>query len=153
MKRGDLGYWEWRKNTGKPKNLKSPEQLWQVACDYFQMVDEMPAEKQDFIRGGDKAGDIVRLENIQPYTWRGFNDYLREKGLLAKLEDYKTNKDGRYTEYAEVIASIGDVMFDQKFRGAAVGAFKENIISMELGLSAKTENTIITEQPLFPDAE
>lgn len=151
MKRGDLGYWAWRKNTGRPKNLESPEQLWGYACDYFQMVDEMPAEKQDFIRGGESAGSIVRLETIQPYTWAGFEDYLSEKGIIAKLADYKSNKDNRYEKFAPIIARIGNVMFDQKFRGAAVGAFKENIIARDLGLTDKTENTLIQEQPLFPD--
>lgn len=153
MKRGDLGYWEWRKNTGRPKNLESPQQLWDYACEYFQMVDELPYEKLDFIKGGDRAGQIVRLDTIQPYTWAGFEDYLSEKGVIAKLEDYKANKENRYTEFAEVITRIRNVMFDQKFRGAAVGAFKENIIARDLGLTDKTENTLITEQPLFPDAE
>lgn len=151
MKRGDLGYWDWRKKVGVSKNLKSPEELWGHACAYFQMVDEMPSEKQDFIRGGELAGKIVRLESIQPYTWAGFSDYLCEKGILARISDYKSNKDNRYEEFAPIIARINDVMFDQKFRGAAVGAFKENIIARDLGLTDKTENTLIQEQPLFPD--
>jgi hypothetical protein len=151
MKRGDLGYWEWRKNTGRPKNLKSPEQLWGLACDYFQMVDEMPAERQDFIRGGESAGRIITLENVQPYNWAGFEDFLSERAVIAKLDDYKSNKDNRYSEYADVIARIRNAMFDQKFRGAAVGAFKENIIARDLGLTDKTESTLIQEQPLFPD--
>lgn len=151
MKRGDLGYWEWRKNTGRPKNLESPQILWEHACEYFQMVDELPYEKEDFIRGGESAGVKVRLESIQPYTWTGFEDYLSEKSIIVKLEDYKANKDGRYTEFVEIITRIRNIMFDQKFRGAAVGAFKENIIARDLGLTDKSESTIIAEQPLFLD--
>lgn len=153
MKRGDLGYWEWRKNVGRPKNLESPEKLWELACKYFQMVDELPYEKQDFIRGGEAAGSIVKLESIQPYTWAGFEDYLFENKLLVRLDDYKANKEGRYAEYADIIARIGNIMYDQKFRGASVGAFKENIIARDLGLTDKVQNTLISEQPLFPDSE
>lgn len=153
MKRGDLGYWEWRAKTGAPKKIPTPQKMWELACKYFQMVDETPFEKQDFIRGGDQAGNIIKLENIQPYTMAGFEDYLAENDIIAKLDDYLSNKDNRYTEFTAILARIKGIMYDQKFRGAAVGAFKENIISRELGLTDKTENTLITEQPLFPDAE
>ena len=153
MKRGDLGYWAWRAKTGAPKKIPTPGIMWDLACKYFQMVDEMPYEKQDFIKGGEQAGTIIRLESIQPYTWAGFEDYLAENDILAKLDDYISNKEGRYAEFTAIIARIRGVMYDQKFRGAAVGAFKENIIARDLGLTDKTESTIIQEQPLFPDAE
>ena len=151
MKRGDLGYWEWRAKVGAPKKIPTPDIMWELACKYFQMVDEMPSEKQDFIRGGETAGTIVVLESIQPYTMSGFEDYLAENDIVAKLDDYISNKDNRYSEFTAIITRIRNIMFDQKFRGAAVGAFKENIIARELGLTDKSESTIIAEQPLFLD--
>ena len=153
MKRGDLGYWEWRKNTGRPKKIATPEILWDHACDYFQMRDESPWLAHDVIRGGESAGRDIHIEKLEPYTWAGLDDYLFEKDVIAKLEDYKANKDGRYSEFTEVVTRIRGVMYDQKFRGAAVGAFKENIIARDLGLTDKTESTIIAEQPLFPDGD
>lgn len=153
MKRGDLGYWAWRAKVGRPKNIPTPELLWELACKYFQMRDETPWVKNDFIRGGESAGRVVGLETAVPYTWMGFEDYLCENDILAKLEDYKKNRDGKYSEFSEVITRIGAVIYDQKFTGASVGAFSPNIIARDLGLTDKTENTIITEQPLFPDAE
>ena len=36
-----------------------------------------------------------------------------------------------------VIAHIEDVVFKQKFEGAAAGVFQHNIIAMELGLAQK----------------
>ena len=151
MKRGDLGYWECRAKVGAPKKIPTPDIMWELACKYFQMVDEMPSEKQDFIRGGETAGTIVVLESIQPYTMSGFEDYLAENDIVAKLDDYISNKDNRYSEFTAIITRIRNIMFDQKFRGAAVGAFKENIIARELGLTDKSESTIIAEQPLFLD--
>ena len=56
MKQGDPGYWEWRKKIGRPKAIKSPEKLWSLACEYFQMVDSNPGYKKDFIKGGESAG-------------------------------------------------------------------------------------------------
>lgn len=153
MKRGDLGYWAWRAKVGQPKKIPSPEILWETACQYFQMRDESPWVKKDFIRGGDSAGHIVDLETAVPYTWAGLEDFLREKGLAAKLDDYRANKAGNYSEYSDVLSHISQIIFDQKFTGAAVGAFNSNLIAKDLGLVEKTQNTIITEQPLFPDIE
>ena len=152
MKRGDLGYWAWRAKVGQPKKIPTPQILWEAACEYFQMRDESPWEKEDFIRGGESAGGKVYLNTAVPYTWCGLEDYLREKGLAAKLDDYRANKEGRYSEYADICTHIGQIIFDQKFTGAAVGAFNANIIARDLGLTEKTQNTVITEQPLFPDA-
>lgn len=153
MKRGDLGYWEWRKNTGRPKSIATPEILWKYACDYFQMRDESPWPTHDVIRSGDNAGKNIYIDKQEPYTWEGLDDYLFEHDVISRLEDYKANKDNRYAEFVDVVTRIRKIMYDQKFRGAAIGAFKENIIARDLGLTDKTENTIIAEQPLFPDAE
>lgn len=153
MKKGDPGYWDWRANTGKPKNLRNPKQLWKLACEYFQSVDERPFKKKDFIRGGESAGTIIDIETIMPYTWQGLDDYLFANGVLAKLEDYRANKDNRYPEFAETLSRITGIIFDQKYSGAAVGAFNASLISKDLGISEKIQQTITMEQPLFPDED
>ena len=151
MKKGEPGYWKWVANTGSPKNLRNPKQLWKLACEYFESIDERPFEKQDFIRSGESAGTIVKLKTIMPYTWQGLELYLRDAGVLAKLDDYRANKESRYTEFADVLARITQMIYDQKYSGAAVGAFNAAIISKDLGLTEKIQQTIAMEQPLFPD--
>ena len=44
-------------------------------------------------------------------------------------------------EIADVITLVREVIFVQKFEGAAVGAYKANIISRNLGLMEKKEVT------------
>ena len=143
MKRGDLGYWQMRAKAGQPKKIPTPEILWEAACEYFQMRDESPWLAQDFIKGGDQAGKIIHMEKAVPYTWMGLEDYLREKGLAAKLDDYRSNKNNAYTEYADILTHISQIIQDQKFTGAAVGAFNPMIISRDLGLTEKTHRTIV----------
>ncbi|QCW20368.1 DNA packaging protein [Flavobacterium phage FPSV-S2] len=70
------------------------------------------------------------------------------------FNDFETNlnlktKKGR--DFSDVIRTIKDIMFSQKFEGAAVGAFQQNIIARDLGLANKNEITHIVEQPLFGD--
>ena len=153
MKRGDLGYWAMRAKMGAPKKIPSPEILWQAACEYFQMRDESPWISQDFIRGGESAGKIIEMEKAVPYTWAGLEDFLREKGLAAKLDDYRANKNNSYANFSDILSHITQIIQDQKFTGAVVGAFNPMIISRDLGLTEKTQNTVTMEQPLFPENE
>lgn len=166
MKQGDPGYWEWRKKVGAPKAIKSSKQFWSLACEYFQSIDERPFLKQEQrkspikIAAGAIIDDetmeeiknpIIELKNIRPYTWAGFEAFLFEKGVLANLDHYKCNLEGRYQEFVEIIRAVDKVMFSQKFEGAASGAFNANIIARDLGLADKSQLTVTEEQPLFGD--
>ena len=151
MQRGDPGYWEWLKKVGKPKNLKNPKQLMSAAIEYFEWCDEHPFKKQDFLKGGELAGTKIELDVMRPYTWQGLEMWLRDKGLLAKLDDYRSNKRDAYSEFADALGHIEKIIIDQKYSGAASGFFNPMLISRDLGLTEKSESTVIIEQPLFPD--
>lgn len=140
--------------------------MWELACDYFKSVDERPFLKQEqrktpikIERGSDISPEtlreiknpVVEIETIRPYTWTGFEAYLYERGVLACLDHYKCNLEGRYTDYVEIVRVIQTVMFAQKFEGAAVGAFNASIISRDLGLVDKSQIGVVKEQPLFGD--
>lgn len=149
----DPDYWEWRKKTGRPKALKSPKQLWQLACEYFERTIDNPIIKLDFIRGGENAGELVKMPTARPFTWAGLEAYLFERSIIGRLEDYKANTDGNYEEFSEVIHAIDKIMYSQKFEGAAAGIFHHAIIARDLGLTEKIENRHTVETPLFGDAE
>jgi hypothetical protein len=141
----DPEYWAWRATAsfkGRPKAFKDQKHLWKLACQYFQWVDDNPFIKTDFIRSGERAGEVVKQECQRPYTWSGLETYLCEKNYLSTLEDYKANTDGRYADFADVIRAIEGVMRTQKFDGATVGAFCHNIIARDLGLVDKHEQDI-----------
>lgn len=126
------GYWEKRAKLGRPKALKDEKHLWKLACDYFKWVDESPVKTREILKSGERAGEIVEMEVARPYTWFGFEDYLWAMGIISDLDDYRKNKDGRYSDYRPVLARIGRVMKDQKFAGASVGTFKERIIMADI---------------------
>jgi hypothetical protein len=151
MKRGDAGYWEWRANTGRPKNLRSVKQLQQLCCEYFQWCDENPLPFPEMIKGGEMAGVVVEVKRMRPYTWQGLETFLSDKGVLAKLDDYRSNKENRYSEFADVIAWATNVIHDQKYSGALVGLFNGSLVSKDLNMTERSETTIVHEQPLFPD--
>ena len=141
------------RKIGRPKNLSSPKKLWDLFCDYYDLAKNNPVEKEDFIRGGELAGSKIKIKLERPLTWAGFESMLRDRDIIAKMEDYKANREGKYSEFSEVIARIEQKMWDDKFSGASVGIYNANIIARDLGLTDKTQNTITVEQPLFPDAD
>ena len=151
MKRGDKGYWEWRKNVGRPKAIPTPEKLLELAYEYFQEVDDNPILKEELLRGGMFAGDKGTVSLQKPYTWAGFESKLYAAGIICRLDEYKRNVTGSYEEFQDVLRIIDNEMVDQKFSGAAVGIFNAGIIASDLGLAKKVEQTINMEQPLFPE--
>lgn len=167
---GDPGYWEWRGRTGfvgKPKAFKDPQELWNLACEYFERIDSMPFEVQEQRKGSvriEKGMDVseikasienpvVNLKITKPYTWAGFEDYLLEQGYVRNLAPYRLNIDKRYDDFQEVMKSIANVMYAQKHNGATVGIYNANIIARDLGLTDKIQTNVVIEQPLFGDDE
>lgn len=151
-KKGDPDYWEYMSKigvkaikaskAGRPKKIESPERLWELACKYFEEVDDRPFQKQDFIRGGESAGTKVHLDNIRPYSWAGFETFLIKYEVIHGLDHYRQNTGGAYEEYRGVIARIDKTMFDQKLEGASVGAFNASIIARDLQLAEITKTEV-----------
>lgn len=155
----DSQYWDKRKKSGvkaikeakvgRPRNLESPEQLWELACDYFKRCDETPWEKKDY-----KGKDAVEVEipTSAPYLWSGFEDFLFEQGVCSSLKDYRTasrkpkDEQGIYAEFSEVITRIDQIMLTQKVSGAMVGAYNSNLVARLEGLVDKSEETVIVKE-------
>lgn len=123
-------FWKNRTKHGRDKLFSSPEVLWEEACKYFDWVDENPLIEVDF-KG--KDADEVHVPKMRPYTWSGLQLFLD----VFSLRDYKTNED--YAEFSQVITRIGEIIYTQKFEGAASGFLNPNIIARDLGLAEKSE--------------
>ena len=134
-------YWQRRKKHGKPKKIETPQKLWHHACDYFQWTDDNPLKEQ---KGFAFQGIITKedFDKMRAYTWDGFEDYLFEHHIIANIDDYKRNKDNRYTDYANIITRIGKIIRNQKFQGAAADLLNPNIIARDLGLVEKQSHEI-----------
>lgn len=125
-------------NPVKPKKFKTPEDMWSKACDYFEWCKENPWVKKDFIKSGEFAGTIVEIETERPYTLEGFCIFANIS--LQTFYNYESKED--YKTYFEIATHIRNVIRNQKFEGAAVGAFNHNIIARDLGLSDKKEHDV-----------
>lgn len=125
-------FWKQRSKHGRDKLFESPDLLWGAACEYFEYTDSRKWTKKDWV--GKDAIEVDR-ETETPYTISGFCLYAN-----ASRQWWNKFKDNATPDFLEVIARIEDIMFTQKFEGAAVGAFNTNIIARDLGMVEKTEN-------------
>lgn len=121
----------------KEKTFSGPEELWIKAIEYFQWCDENPWYKNDPVKAGDHFGETVKTPTQRPYTISGLCLFLGiSQDTLLNYE----KKEG-YEAYFGITRAIKEIIYTQKFEGAAVGAFKENIIARDLGLVDKREDT------------
>ena len=129
-------FWELRSKHGRDALFTSAELLWEAAYEYFKATEARKWKKKDWV--GKDAYEVTR-ETETPFTIAGFCIYVNaSRSWYNAFKKRKEEEDDK--DFIEVLSRIENIMFAQKFEGAAVGAFNHSIISMELGLINKTEN-------------
>ncbi len=117
-------FWKQRSNRGRDKIFETPESLWDCCVEYLEKTDARKWLKTEF-NGKDAIECQVPSET--PYTFTGLYLYLDI--------DHKTwvLYEGR-EEFIPITTRVRNIIYTQKFEGAAVGAFNANIIARDLGL-------------------
>jgi hypothetical protein len=134
-------FWKQRSKHGRDKIFKTADILWEAATEYFDWCDENPWYKNEAIKGGDMAGELVQIPTARPYTLSGLTVFLGVHTLyLNSFKESLIGKEDQGTkDFSMVISRIEEIIRTQKYEGAAVGAFNANIIARDLGLADKRE--------------
>lgn len=110
-------------------------ELWQKAIDYFNWCDHNPQYRPEAIKHQGE-GSTMDMSLGRPYSVDAFTiycgvsrSYFRTR--KAELGDKEAAKTARpeELELLDMIHLIEDIIRTQRFDGAAVGIFKENLIS------------------------
>lgn len=130
-------FWKQRSKHGRDKLFASPELLWDAACEYFQWCEDNPLKEQQIVKF--KAHfERVEVDKMRPFTLQGLAGHLGcSTEYFRHFEE--NNKDSK--DFMPIIARIRDVIYQQKFEGAASGFFAPNIIARDLGLVDKKDHT------------
>lgn len=123
-------FWELRSKHGRDILFATSDLLWQAATEYFEWCTDNPLMETDF-RG--KDADCVLIPHMRPYTLHGLCLYL-DCGT-SYFRNFKPPSE----DFKAVITRIEEIIYNQKFTGAASGFLNPNIIARDLGLSDKTE--------------
>ena len=122
-------YWKLRRhNASKERKFTSPMALQKAAIEYFEWIEANPLiENDDF----QYQGEVV--QNTKPkmraMTIAGLCLHM---GIMQQT--WRRWRNDKEDDYKAVMSWIEDVIFEQKFTGAAAGLLKENLIARELGL-------------------
>jgi hypothetical protein len=122
---------------GRHKNIQSPDQLWKLFQEYAEHTKKNPIKVKDWVGG--MAKPVIR-EKERPLTHEGFSLYLFEKGIMADVKDYFSNRDGRYESFVPVCSRIREAIRQDQISGGMAGIYNPSITQRLNGLVEKTEN-------------
>jgi hypothetical protein len=130
------------------KKIESPEKLWQLFTEYKNHVKSNPIIVKDWV--GKDAGQVYR-EKEKPLTIDGFECWCYDNEIIGDLSHYFANTDNNYSDYLTICSRIRKAVRTDQIEGGMAGIYNPSITQRLNSLTEKTESTIITEQPLFPD--
>ena len=131
--------------VGHPRNVKTPEKMWELFCEYAAQVKANPRFKMVFVG---KDGAERREELERPLTIEGFRTYCYD--IVGTVHQYFANQDNLFDEYLNVCTRIREAIRLDQIEGGMVGQYNHSITQRLNNLTDKVEQTNIT-QPLFPD--
>jgi hypothetical protein len=116
---------------GKPKYIETPEKLWELFETYkTATLKDKITLPQSHVKLG-----VVYLDYYPPLTEQDFERWLANEGILSQTKDYFTNRENRYDDYVPIVSRIKNEIYAHNFKYASIGAFKENLIARQLGLT------------------
>ena len=120
-----------RVRIGQPPSFNSPEEMWVLAVDYFKWCEDNAIEESKVFNN---QGEVLnaKVPHMRAMTQAGLCAFLNVS--KSTWHNYKNKED-----YLDVTSTIDQIMFEQKFSGAAAGMLNANIIARDLGLADKTE--------------
>lgn len=129
-------FWMNRAKHGRDKLFATPELLWQAACEYFRWIEENPLYETKVFQF---QGVVVTKEVpiMRAMTMAGLCFYLNCNETYFR--QFKANLPDGEIGYSSVITDIENVVYRQKFEGAAGNLLNANIISRDLGLADKKD--------------
>lgn len=132
-------FWKIRSTHGRNPIFKSPEQLWDACCEYFQWVEDNPLKEEKVFA---YQGEVLKngrttVNKMRAMTLSGLQLFLDISHETWNL--YRNRED-----FIEVTKKAEQVIYDQKFTGAAADLLNANIIARDLGLKEKSETDLTT---------
>jgi hypothetical protein len=133
---------------GKRKYIETPEKLLEYFEEYKKETKNNPIQVQDYVG---KDAEMVYRTKERPLTIDGFEVWLFKKEIIGDLSHYFANTDNKYSNYLTICSHIRKEVRSDQIEGGMAGIYNPSITQRLNNLVERQENTIVTEQPLFPD--
>lgn len=122
-------FWELRSSHGRKPKFESSDKLWEAACEYFEWVESNPLMSAELVKFQGEA-TVAEVPKMRAMTIQGLCLFLDITN--QNLQEY-----GEREGFSEIVTRIKDVIYQQKFSGAAADLLNSNIIARDLGLADK----------------
>lgn len=127
-------FWEARSSHGANPKFASPEDLWDACLEYFHWVEDNPL-KEAKVAQNKGAPVILELNKMRAMTIVGLCVFLDI--TQSTWAEWRKSRD----DLSAVITRVEQIIYQQKFSGAAADLLNANIIARDLGLADKSELT------------
>lgn len=133
-------FWKLRSKHGRKRIFETPDIMMEAAYEYFEHQSKQKWDRVDF-----KGKDVeeVKIPTASPFTITGLCIFLGVNSVyFNRFEEEREKEDTQEAkDFCKVITHIREIIFTQKFEGAAVGAYNSNIVARSLGLGEKVDHT------------
>lgn len=125
-------YWQLRNKHGRDHAIDTAETLWESCVEYFQWCEDNPLYEE---KGFAFQGVVTResFPKMRAMTLTGLHLWLEI------TENTWQNYKERGEDFLRVIKQAENIIYTQKFEGAAADMLNSNIIARDLGLSDKSK--------------
>lgn len=123
-------YWMLANGYGKKPKRYTPEGLRKVALEYFQWNHKNPLVEEKVFGSGKR----MKVKKMRAMS-------IREFCIFAKMSRDTFNHYEKEDAYSDICGLIKDIIYTQKFQGAAADLLNPAIIVRELGLADKKDLT------------
>ena len=124
-------FWEARTKHGRDKLFASSELLWEACCEYFIWVEDNPLWESKTTQFQGNPVDLPSAK-MRAMTLSGLCLFLDMD--RSTWTAWKTDID-----FSAIVTRVEDVIYSQKFAGAAADLLNANIIARDLGLTDKKD--------------
>lgn len=125
-------FWEARSSHGAKPKFKNPDDLWKACVEYFEHVEDNPLMSSELVKFQGSA-TVAELPKMRAMTIEGLCTFLD-----IPSRSWRHWRDSR-EDLMPIIHKAEQIMYQQKFTGAAAELLNPNIIARDLGLSDKKE--------------
>lgn len=133
-------FWVARARHGRRPRFADSESLWISCVDYFDWVEAHPLKEEKIFTW---QGKVISTE-VSKMRAMTINGLCLHLGIdITTWRDYR-KKNG----FSSVSERVEQIIYEQKFTGAAAGLFNTSIIARDLGLANKDEvKLLFTDRP------
>jgi len=125
--------------AGRPKNIQTTEDLWELFQEYIHDLKTKEAEwlKIQYVgKEGTRETDELKL----PLTFEGFKRYCWDVEVGC-IEQYFTNQDKLYAEYIGVCSRIKNHIRENQITGGLLNVFNPSITQRLNNIKEQTDIT------------